>query len=93
MAEAPDASASTARPVDRYANVNGLRIHYLDWARPGSEDKPPLHFAERACVHCGLCAATCPEKVISLVPRLDLRAWSAPRRRYARDDRNMVLAQ
>ena len=37
-----DASASTARPVDRYANVNGLRIHYLDWARPGGEDKPPL---------------------------------------------------
>ena len=26
-------------PVDRYATVNGLRIHYLDW---GSEGKQPL---------------------------------------------------
>ena len=29
-------------------------------------------------MQCGLCRATCPEKVIRLVPRLDPAAWSAP---------------
>jgi ferredoxin len=33
-------------------------------------DQPMLRFAEDACVQCGLCKATCPEKVISLKPRL-----------------------
>jgi ferredoxin len=33
-------------------------------------DRPVLRFTEDACVQCGLCKATCPEKVISLVPRL-----------------------
>jgi ferredoxin len=33
-------------------------------------DRPLLRFTEGACVQCGLCKATCPEKVISLVPRL-----------------------
>jgi len=33
-------------------------------------DQPTLRFAEDACVQCGLCRATCPEKVISLKPRL-----------------------
>src|SRR5712671_2060054 len=33
-------------------------------------DRPLLRFAEAACVQCGLCKATCPENVISLVPRL-----------------------
>ena len=33
-------------------------------------DRPLLRFAEDACVQCGLCKATCPEKVISLTPRL-----------------------
>ena len=40
-------------------------------------DKPTLRFAEDACVQCGLCRTTCPEKVISLEPRLDLAAWTA----------------
>jgi ferredoxin len=35
-----------------------------------NEDKPQLSFVEEACVQCGLCRNTCPEKVISLVPRL-----------------------
>ncbi len=35
-----------------------------------NEDKPQLSFVEEACVQCGLCANTCPEKVITLVPRL-----------------------
>jgi ferredoxin len=33
-------------------------------------DRPLLRFAEAACVQCGLCKAICPEKVVSLVPRL-----------------------
>jgi ferredoxin len=39
-------------------------------------ERPMLRFSEDACVQCGLCKATCPEKVISLVPRLDFRAGS-----------------
>jgi ferredoxin len=33
-------------------------------------ERPLLRFAEDACVQCGLCKATCPEKVISLTPRI-----------------------
>lgn len=33
-------------------------------------DRPRLAFQEDACVQCGLCAATCPERVIALEPRL-----------------------
>jgi ferredoxin len=36
-----------------------------------------LRFTEDACVQCGLCKATCPEKVISLRPQLDFRAATA----------------
>lgn len=35
-------------------------------------DKPALSFVEDACVQCGLCRTTCPEKVITLEPRLNL---------------------
>jgi ferredoxin len=45
-----------------------------------SEEKPALYFSESACVQCGLCASTCPEQVIALSPRLNFRAWNAPRR-------------
>lgn len=38
-----------------------------------NEDKPQLTFLERDCVQCGLCAATCPEKVITLSPRIDFK--------------------
>ncbi|MCP5366155.1 MAG: 4Fe-4S dicluster domain-containing protein [Hyphomicrobiales bacterium] len=34
-------------------------------------DKPQLRFIEAACVQCGLCRVTCPEKVIALDPRLN----------------------
>jgi len=37
-------------------------------------DRPMLRFAEDACVQCGLCRATCPEKVIALRPQIDFRA-------------------
>jgi ferredoxin len=40
-------------------------------------DIPTLRFVERACVQCGLCKATCPEKVITLEPRFDFRTASA----------------
>lgn len=41
-------------------------------------DTPMLGFDEAACVQCGLCRATCPEAAITLLPRLDPAAWSAP---------------
>jgi ferredoxin len=42
-------------------------------------ETPQLRFLEDACVQCGLCAATCPEKVITLEPRLNFdEAASAP---------------
>ena len=37
-------------------------------------ERPMLRFAEDACVQCGLCKATCPEKVITLKPQIDFRA-------------------
>jgi len=37
-------------------------------------EHPMLRFIEDACVQCGLCKATCPEKVITLKPQLDFRA-------------------
>jgi ferredoxin len=42
-------------------------------------ERPMLRFAEDACVQCGLCKATCPEKVISLKPQIDFRAATALR--------------
>jgi ferredoxin len=39
-------------------------------AMKDNEDKPQLSFIEEACVQCGLCRNTCPEKVITLKPRL-----------------------
>ena len=43
-------------------------------------EKPMLRFAEDACVQCGLCKATCPEKVIGLKPQIDFRAATASSR-------------
>ncbi|MGH6945988.1 MAG: 4Fe-4S dicluster domain-containing protein [Kiloniellales bacterium] len=37
-------------------------------------DRPWLGFKEEACIQCGLCKVTCPEKVISLIPRLNFTA-------------------
>lgn len=34
-----------------------------------NEERPQVRFTEAACVQCGLCKVTCPEKVISLEPR------------------------
>ena len=49
-------------------------------ALSGDPDRPMLRFAEDACVQCGLCKATCPEKVITLKPQLDFRAATATAR-------------
>jgi ferredoxin len=43
-------------------------------------ERPMLRFAEDACVQCGLCKATCPEKVITLRPQIDFRAATAAAR-------------
>ena len=43
-------------------------------------DRPMLRFVEDACVQCGLCRATCPEKVITLRPQIDFRAATASAR-------------
>jgi ferredoxin len=51
-----------------------------------SEEQPALYFSESACVQCGLCAATCPEQVITLVPQVDFQAWSAPRRAVKQEE-------
>ena len=40
-------------------------------------ERPVLRFVEDACVQCGLCQATCPEKVITLKPQIDFRAVRA----------------
>lgn len=40
-------------------------------------DRPRLSFDESLCVQCGLCAATCPEKVMTLEPRLSFAAFEA----------------
>ena len=43
-------------------------------------DRAMLRFTESLCVQCGLCQSTCPEKVISIEPRLDFKAWDSPQR-------------
>jgi ferredoxin len=40
-------------------------------------ERPMLRFVEDACVQCGLCKATCPEKVISLIPQINFHAVTA----------------
>ena len=59
-------------------------------ALTAGEDRPLLRFDESLCVQCGLCRATCPEKVIALEPRISFaafagrpRAWSRRRSRSA----------
>ena len=43
-------------------------------------DRAMLRFTESLCVQCGLCESTCPEKVITIEPRLDFQAWNTPQR-------------
>ena len=55
-------------------------------------ERPTLRFAEDACVQCGLCKATCPEKVIGLTPRLDFRAATASARVIKQEEPFLCIA-
>ena len=46
-------------------------------ALKANPERPELSFVEDLCVQCGICARTCPEKVIALEPRLDFAAIDA----------------
>lgn len=46
-------------------------------ALTANDDRPQLNFDESLCVQCGLCAATCPERVIALEPRVNFAAFAA----------------
>ena len=39
----PTIEIGSAQPADRFATVNGLRIHYLDWGTPGRQPLILLH--------------------------------------------------
>jgi ferredoxin len=45
-------------------------------ALSAGDDRPLLRFDEGLCVQCGLCRATCPEKVMTLEPRIDFAAFT-----------------
>jgi ferredoxin len=49
-------------------------------------DQPMLSFSESLCVQCGLCQSICPEKVITIEPRLDFDAWAAGRQTLKSED-------
>ncbi|HYA65439.1 MAG TPA: 4Fe-4S binding protein, partial [Burkholderiaceae bacterium] len=49
-------------------------------------ERPMLRFVEDACVQCGLCKATCPEKVISLQPQINFQAVTAPSQIIKQED-------
>ena len=49
-------------------------------------ERPLLRFTEDACVQCGLCKSTCPEKVIKLKPQIDFRAATASSRVVKEED-------
>ncbi len=55
------------------ACVSACPTHALGDAK----DRPLLAFDESLCVQCGLCVATCPEKVMALEPRLSFPAFEA----------------
>ena len=49
-------------------------------ALSGHPDKPSLGLLEVNCVQCGLCRVTCPERAVTLVPRLSFTAAARLRR-------------
>jgi ferredoxin len=57
-----------------HACVTACPTHALS----DNPDRAMLRFTESLCVQCGLCESTCPEKVITLEPRLNFGAWNAP---------------
>ncbi len=89
-APAPAASRRDARARAlrhdscRYRGLHALPRLRLRPARSrrlgDNPERPTLTFQEDLCVQCGLCEATCPEKVITLEPRIDFDAWKGGRR-------------
>ena len=77
-------SRRTRRSAACNLNVEGCTLcHACVTACPthalsDNPDRAMLRFTESLCVQCGLCEATCPEKVITIEPRLDFKAWDAP---------------
>jgi ferredoxin len=55
------------------------------------KERPMLRFTEEACVQCGLCEATCPEKVITLKPQLDFRNGAGAVRLLKEDEQFLCL--
>jgi ferredoxin len=55
-------------------------------------DRAMLRFTESLCVQCGLCQSTCPEKVITLEPRLNFQAWNAPLRVLKEEEPFLCIA-
>ena len=55
-------------------------------------DRPVLKFVEDACVQCGLCKSTCPEKVITLTPQIDFRPRAPARGSSRRKSRRFASA-
>ena len=53
---------------------------------------PVLKFVEDACVQCGLCKSTCPEKVITLTPQIDFRPRAPARGSLRRRSRPFASA-
>ncbi|TCN87054.1 4Fe-4S dicluster domain-containing protein [Shewanella fodinae] len=49
-------------------------------------DKPALYFVEQDCVQCGLCEASCPEKVISLQSSVNLDQPSRQQRQTLKEE-------
>lgn len=49
-------------------------------------DRPALRFVESACLQCGICKKTCPEKAISLAPQIDLTKAALEPRVLNEDD-------
>ncbi len=68
-------AARCACPASRPARPRALTA---------GEDRPLLRFDESLCVQCGLCKATCPEKVITLEPRIAFKAFARRPRRCSR---------
>jgi ferredoxin len=71
-----------------HACVTACPTHALS----DNPDRAMLRFTESLCVQCGLCEATCPEKVITLEPRLDFKAWNAPMRVLKEEEPFLCIA-
>ena len=63
----PTAASTSTSPAARSASPASAPVRSP--RSPTTRSGPQLSFTEAACVQCGICVATCPEKVIRLEPR------------------------